>query len=52
VFLAALILVLGGIVLAASLSFGLSGHDLLKRHLQEKAEKPEEKDAMSYWKHL
>jgi hypothetical protein len=52
VFLAALILVLGGIVLAASLSFGLSGHDLLKRHLQEKGEKSEEKDSMSYWKHL
>jgi len=52
VFLAALILVLGGIILAASLSIGLCGHDFLKRFLQEKPDKSEAKDEMSLWKHL
>ena len=52
VFLASLILVLGGIILAASLSVGLCGRDYLKRYMQERPEKPEDKDEMSLWKHL
>ena len=52
VFLASLILVLGGIILAASLSVGLCGHDFLRRYMQERPERSEDKDEMSLWKHL
>jgi hypothetical protein len=52
VFLAAFILVVGGIVLAASLAFGLYGRDVLKRFMKDKPDSPDEKDEMSIWRHL
>ncbi len=52
VFLAAFILVVGGIVLSASLALGLYGKEVLHRCLQEKPEKTQEKDEMSIWRHI
>lgn len=52
VFLATLILVLGGIVLTASIAFGLCGRDYLRRYLQEKPQPTRDKDEMPIWKHL
>jgi hypothetical protein len=52
VFLAASILVFGGIVLAASLALGFYGKDILHRCLQEKSEKIDEKEEMSLWRHI
>jgi hypothetical protein len=52
VFLAALILVLGGVVLAGSIALGLFSRDLLNRHFQEKQGREEGQDDLSLWKHL
>ena len=52
VFLAAFILIVGGIVLAASLSFGLYGKEVLHRWLREKPDETQEKSEMSIWRHL
>jgi len=52
VFLAAFILVVGGIVLSASLALGLYGKEVLHRCLQEKPDKTQEKEEMSIWRHI
>ncbi len=52
VFLAAFILVLGGIVLAASLAIGLSGRELLQNRMQKDKSQSEETKEDSIWKHL
>lgn len=52
VFLAAFVLVVGGVVLAASLAFGLYGKEVLRHHLQEKAAQAPDKEESSIWKHL
>jgi hypothetical protein len=52
VFLAAFILVVGGIVLAVSLALGLYGKGLLQRYFQEKQGEGQEKEEMSIWRHL
>ncbi len=52
VFLAAFILVLGGIVLAASLAIGLSGRELLQNRMQRDKSQSEETKEDSIWKHL
>jgi hypothetical protein len=52
VFLAAFILVVGGIVLSASLAFGSYGKEVLQHWLQEKSDKTQEKDEMSIWRHI
>ena len=53
VFLAAFIIVVGGIVLTASLAFGLCGKEILHQHLKGKAGQPDDKkEEMSIWRHL
>lgn len=52
VFLAAFILILGGIVLAASLALGLNGRDFIKKFLSEEKSTSAEKDEGSVWRHL
>ena len=52
VFLAAFILVVGGIVLSASLALGSYGKEVLHRCLQEKPDKAQEKEEMSIWRHI
>ena len=52
VFLAAFILVVGGIVLSASLALGSYGKEVLHRCLQEKPDKTPEKEEMSIWRHI
>jgi hypothetical protein len=52
VFLAAFILVVGGIVLSASLALGSYGKEVLHRCLQEKKDKTQEKEEMSIWRHI
>jgi hypothetical protein len=52
VFLAAFILIVGGIVLAASLALGLYGKEVLHRYFQEKPDKTQEKEEMSSWRHI
>jgi hypothetical protein len=52
VFLAAFILVVGGIVLAASIALGSYGKEILHRYLQEKPEPGHEKEDMPVWRHL
>ncbi len=52
VFLAILILVLGGIVLTASITIGLYGRDYFRRYLMGKPTEPSDKEEMPVWKHL
>ncbi len=52
VFLATLILLVGGIVLTASLALGLYGKDLIRHHLEDKQGEAGQKDEMSIWRHL
>ncbi len=52
VFLAAFILVIGGIVLAASLALGGYGKEVLHRCLQEKQDKTQDKEEMPTWRHI
>jgi hypothetical protein len=53
VFLAAFILVGGGIVLTASLALGLSARESVRRYLQEgKGRAQEDADDKPLWKHL
>lgn len=52
VFLAAFILIVGGIVLAASLALGLHGKEVLHRRLHEKPDKSQEEEEMPIWRHL
>jgi hypothetical protein len=52
VFLAAFILVVGGIVLSASLALGLYGKEVLHRCLREKPDLTQEKEEMSIWRHI
>jgi len=52
VFLAVLILVVGGIVLSLSLVAGLYGKEMLKRSLEEKPAAQDEKRDMAIWRHL
>jgi hypothetical protein len=53
VFLAAFILVVGGIVLAAALALGLSGRESVRHLLDERKETAEDKvDERPLWRHL
>jgi hypothetical protein len=51
-FLAAFILVVGGIVLAASLALGLNGRELLRQRLNEDKSQSTDKEEREIWKHL
>lgn len=51
VFLAAFLLVVGGLVLAGSIAVGLSAHEALKRHFGE-ATASRGRDEQSLWNHL
>jgi len=52
VFLAILIILVGGIVLTVSLALGLYGKDLVRRFLEAKPDDAGPKDEMSIWRHL
>jgi len=52
VFLATLILLVGGIVLTASVALGLYGKDLIKHYLEDKHGETGHKDEMPLWRHL
>jgi hypothetical protein len=53
VFLAGFVLILGGLVLAAALAFGLGARDVVKQRLAGKfAEESEEVHERSLWHHL
>ncbi len=52
VFLATLILVLGGIVLTASIICGLCGRDYVMRYMQEKPPQTRDNNDIPIWKHL
>jgi hypothetical protein len=52
VFLAAFILVLGGVILAVSLALGLKGHDVLRHYLNAKRAEPDNEEKRPIWKHL
>ncbi len=52
VFLAAFILIVGGIVLATSLALGLYGKEVLHRWLQDRPDKAGDGEEMSIWRHL
>jgi hypothetical protein len=52
VFLAAFVLILGGIVLALSLALGLSGREFIRRYLHEEKSTSEENEKSPIWKHL
>ena len=52
VFLAALILAGGGVVLTASLSVGLSGRDTVQHYLKEKQAGSTKNEEQSVWRHL
>jgi hypothetical protein len=51
VFLAAFIMLLGGMTLAASIAVGIGAHDAVKRHVRD-AEQPAERQERSLWNHL
>jgi hypothetical protein len=51
VFLAAFLLVVGGLVLAGSIALGLSAHEALKRRLAEPAHSGDGEEK-SLWNHL
>ena len=52
VFLAAFILVLGGVILAVSLALGLNGRELMRRHLQAEKTTAEDDTRRSILRHL
>jgi hypothetical protein len=52
VFLAAFIIVVGGIVLSASLALGSYGKEVLHRWLKEQPDKTQEQEEMSIWRHI
>ncbi len=52
VFLATLIIVVGGIVFALSLAFGLYGKEAVRRYLEGKSDKEQSGEEMSIWRHL
>ena len=52
VFLAAFILVLGGIVLAAGIAFGLGGREFIQHCIHEEKSKSEDTEDKPIWRHL
>jgi hypothetical protein len=52
VFLAAFIIILGGIVLSASLAFGLGGREYIRQRLQQEKSTSGENEKRPIWKHL
>ncbi len=52
VFLAAFVLVVGGLVLATSIALGYYGKEIMHRWLQEKPDAAQEKEELPVWKHL
>lgn len=52
IFLAAFILLAGGVALAGSLALGLGGRDALRRYLEGRATRSEEPGERSLWTHL
>jgi ABC-type xylose transport system permease subunit len=52
VFLAAFILLVGGVVLAASLALGLGGREAVRRYFEERASRREGEGERSLWSHL
>ena len=51
VFLAAFILLVGGMTLAASIAVGIGAHDAVQRHVRD-AQQPTERQERSLWDHL
>jgi hypothetical protein len=52
VFMAAFVLILGGVVLAAALALGLNGKDALSRYLNDEKEISREDEERPLWRHL
>jgi hypothetical protein len=52
VFLAAFIMVVGGMTLAASIAFGIGAHDVVTRHVRDAQQRQVERQERSLWNHL
>ena len=52
VFIAAFVLILGGIVLSASIALGINGKEALRRCFKKEEEDPSDAEDKSLWKHL
>jgi hypothetical protein len=52
VFLAAFIILIGGLAVTVSLALGLGGRDAVRRYFQEKAQRDEDSPPRSLWNHL